>query len=129
MKYLIALLYISIIKADECLVGKELLDGIRNIISADPNVPKEEIKYKPFTGSFSTIKSENDPLLESTSYCMTDNACGHWEAYSRPDVPLSELNCNNFCYISKSTRKYTKSQMFSMENPPESFLNCGWETC
>ena len=110
------------------LTGIDLLNGIRNIIAADPNVPRQEIPYKPFVGSFSTIKDENDPSLATTSYCMTDNACGHMEAYSQ-QVPLTELSCNMFCYISKEG-KYVKSNIYSVEtNPPKSYLNCGWEQC
>lgn len=114
---------------EECLQGVEFLNGIRSIIGVDPNVSPQEVQYKPFVGSFSTIHSEEDTLLTSTTYCMTDNACGHWNAYSQPDVPLSDLSCNSFCYIPKSTRLFTKSAIYSPENPPSSYLNCGWETC
>jgi len=129
MKWVLFLMTIMMTRADDCLEGQLFLDGIRSIIGADPNVPHQEVQYKPFTGSFSTIKNENDPSLQTTSYCITDNACGHWEAYSRPDVPLSELNCNSFCYISKTTGKYVKSNIYSIQNPPDSYLSCGWETC
>lgn len=111
------------------LYGQAFLDGIRTIIGADPNVPPQEVQVKPFVGSFSTIKSEDDPSLPTTMYCMTDNACGHWEAYSRPDISLQDLSCNSFCYISKSTGKFVKSEKYTTENPPPSYLNCGWETC
>jgi hypothetical protein len=33
-----------------------------------------------------------------------DNACGHWDAYSTTNVPLSDLSCNKFCYIDKDSR-------------------------
>lgn len=114
-------------KAEECLEGTQLLEGIRSIISRDPSVPPQEVIYKPFTGSFSTIKSDDDPALSTTKYCMTDDACGHFEAYSRPDVPLQDLSCNIFCYISKSSGNYVQSTIYSINNPPTSYLNCGWE--
>jgi hypothetical protein len=130
MKFLLILLFLTRIRSEEeCYKGVMFLEGIRSIIGADPNVPQQEIQYKPFTGSFSTIGSEYDPLLLETKYCMTDNACGHWEAYSRPDVPLLDLGCNSFCYISKASGKYVPSTIYSTNNPPESYLNCGWETC
>ena len=117
------------VRSEECLKGRGLLEGIRSIIGTDPNVPPQEVQWKPFTGSFSTIRNEEDPALQTTQYCMTDNACGHWEAYSRPDVPLSDLSCNSFCYVSSSTRKFQKSQTYTPDHPPPSYLNCGWETC
>ena len=119
----------SVVAAKDCLVGKEFIDGIREIIGMDPNVPKDELPYKPFTGSFSTMKSEDDPMLAQTSYCMTDNACGHWDAYSRPDVPLEDLSCNIFCFIDAESRRYVKSDLYTIQNPPQSYLSCGWETC
>lgn len=115
--------------AEDCLHGGAFLQQIRTIIGADPNVPAQERQGKPFTGSFSTVKSDDDPSLASTSYCMTDNACGHWDAYSRPDVPLSDLSCNSFCYIPVSTGRYAMSEVHTVDNPPSSYLSCGWETC
>lgn len=131
MKYLFVILAATLIttRSEECYQGIIFLEGIRSIIGADPHVSQQEIQNKPFTGSFTTITNEYDPLLMETSYCMTDNACGHWEAYSQPDVPLSVLECNSFCYISKSTGKYVSSTIYSTNNPPASYLNCGWETC
>ena len=113
----------------DCLMGNEFIDGIRTIIGLDPSVPKDQIHYKPFTGSFSTIKSDDDPKLSYTSYCMTDNACGHWEAYSDSNVPLEKLACNKFCFIDKQSRKYVESKTFTVQNPPNHYLSCGWETC
>lgn len=113
----------------ECLVGNEFIDGIRAIIGLDPSVPKDQIHYKPFTGSFSTIKSDDDPNLSDTSYCMTDNACGHWEAYSESNVALEKLACNKFCFIDKQSRKYVQSELFTIQHPPTHYLSCGWETC
>ena len=130
MKWLLMLLVLGVIRGEEeCLHGTEFLNGIRTIIGADPNLPRSELQYKPFVGSFSTIKSEDDKSLATTKYCMTDNACGHWDAYSRPDVPLSDLGCNSFCYISRVTGRFAKSSRYSPSNPPSSYLNCGWETC
>jgi len=103
------LIFVSLLvstQSEECVEGQLFLEGIRSIIGMDPNVPHDEVQWKPFTGSFSTIKSEDDPTLATIQYCLTDNACGHWEAYSQPDVPLSDLSCNSFCYISKSSRTY-----------------------
>ena len=129
LKYIISCASICAVNGESCLVGMEFLDGIRDIISVDPNVPKDQVIYKPFTGSFSTIKRNDDPSLSTTSYCMTDNACGHWNAYSEDNVPLTDLSCNSFCYIDKNTLKYVKSNLFSTGNPPPSYLSCGWETC
>lgn len=42
-------------------------------------------------GSFSTIKGRNDPHLATTCYCMTDGACGHFEAYSEYLVVLVKV--------------------------------------
>lgn len=126
--FLISIMAITA-RCEECLKGHSFLEGIRSIIGVDPNVPPQEVQWKPFTGSFSTIKSEDDPALSTTTYCLTDNACGHWEAYSTNDVPLSDLACNSFCYISKNTGKFIKSNLYSPSNPPRSYLNCGWETC
>lgn len=112
-----------------CLRGTEFLHGIQTIIGADPHVSSEEVRYKPFVGSFSTIQTEQDETLFNTSYCMTDNACGHWDAYSRPDVALSDLSCNSFCYIPTTEIRFVKSSLYSPSNPPPSYLNCGWETC
>ena len=111
------------------LIGHDFLQGIQDIIGSDPNVPKDQIPTKPFGGSFSTIQSPDDPNLNTTSYCLTDDACGHYDAYSSRDVPLSLLGCNIFCYIDKDTREYQPSQEFDIEHPPASYLNCGWETC
>lgn len=122
-------LFLSVVCGEECLEGVAFLDGIRMIIGADGLVPPEELHVKPFVGSFSTIQGEDDPVLASTSYCMTDNACGHWDAYSRPDVSLSDLSCNSFCYITKTNGRYVKSDRYTTNNPPSSYLNCGWETC
>ena len=116
-------------QAEDCLVGRSFLQGIRTIIGADPNVPSQEVYWKPFTGSFSTIKSEQDKALQTTKYCLTDNACGHWDAYSKDNVPLTDLSCNSFCYISSQTGKYVWSKEFTVEHPPASYLSCGWETC
>lgn len=112
-----------------CLQGLDFLYGIRSIIGVDPNVPPHEVEYKPFVGSFSTIRSADDCVLTNTSYCMTDNACGHWEAYSKYDVPLSSLSCNSFCFIPTTEQRFVKSAIYTTENPPHSYLNCGWETC
>jgi hypothetical protein len=111
------------------LCGFELLNGIKQIIGADPNLPRNEIDYKPFSGSFSSIKSVQDPNFNTTCHCMTDNACGHFEAYSRSDVPLYLLDCNKFCYIDSATLTYKPSDDYSINHPPKSYLNCGWETC
>jgi hypothetical protein len=116
-------------QSEECVEGQSFLEGIRSIIGMDPNVPREEVQTKPFTGSFSIIKNENDPALATTKYCLTDNACGHWEAYSKDDVPLTDLSCNSFCYISKSSGKYLLSKDYTTDNPPNSYFSCGWETC
>lgn len=129
MKRLCIFLLCVLTYAEEpCLSGIEFLNGIRNIIGADPQIKPEDARYKPFVGSFSTFQEENQ-VLNSTSYCLTDNHCGHWDAYSRRDVPLQLLSCNSFCYISKDTRKFKTSSKYSITNPPSSFLNCGWETC
>lgn len=111
------------------LEGNEFLEGIRSIIGADPNMPQDQVFYKPLSGSFSTIHDDNDPLLHETSYCLTDNHCGHWEAYGSNNVPLSDLSCNKFCYIDRNTWKYRESVVHNVNNPPSSYLNCGWETC
>ena len=112
----------------DCLHGHDFLRGIKSIIGADPNVPLNEVNYKPFVGSFSTIKNEND-ITANVSYCLTDNACGRLDAYSRSDVPLTDLYCNSFCYIPRRTRRYTKSTRYTIDDPPSVYLNCGWETC
>ena len=133
MRLLCYLLPIIMIHAfyedDHRLYGYDLLNGIKEIIGSDPNLPRNEIDYKPFVGSFSTIKTVDDPKLLTTSYCLTDNACGHFEAYSRDDVPLYLLECDKFCYIDKNTKKYEYSEIYTVDNPPPSHLNCGWETC
>lgn len=123
------MVFLSVVCGEECLEGVALLDGIRTIIGADGLVPPDELHVKPFVGSFSTIKTEDDTALASTTYCMTDNACGHWDAYSSSDVSLTDLSCNVFCYIPKSTGHYTKSNEYTTSHPPPSYLNCGWETC
>jgi len=127
--FLLPVLASALIGEDGRLFGFDLLNGIREIIGSDPNLPRNEVDYKPFVGSFSTIKSVQDRELNDTSYCMTDNHCGHFEAYSDPHVPLYLLNCNKFCYIDGDTRKYKPSDVYTVDNPPESYLNCGWETC
>jgi hypothetical protein len=113
----------------EGLVGMALYEGIKSIIGADPNLPRDQVASKPFMGSFSTIKSQDDAGMATTGYCMTDNACGHFEAYSSTGVPLSELQCNKFCYVDPSTKKFKTSQKYTVQNPPASYLCCGWETC
>lgn len=135
MKYwrIISTIFLVVVYGqEECLKGIDFLNGIKTIIGADPNVPSHEVELKPFVGSFSTIKTQEDKLFSNTTYCMTDNACGHWDAYSRQDVPLSDLNCNSFCFIPISTTtglRFMTSTTYSPENPPSSYLNCGWETC
>lgn len=114
---------------DHKLVGYDFLQGIQDIIGSDPNLPENEIATKPFSGSFSTIRSQDDPALDTTSYCLTDQACGHWDAYSSNDVPLYLLDCNTFCYIDKDSKTYQPSLKFDTQHPPVSYLNCGWETC
>lgn len=122
-------IHASSYETDHRLHGSSLLEGIKEIIGADPRVPRNELEYKPFVGSFSTIHSAEDPNLSTTSYCLTDNACGHFEAYSRFDVPLFLLDCNHFCFIDDQTRRYHYSDLYTTDNPPDSYLNCGWETC
>lgn len=109
------------------LMGNDFLQGIKDIIGSDPNVPKDQIDYKPFGGSFTNLDPQDD--ISYVSYCMTDKACGHFEAYSQKDVPLYLLDCNQFCYIDKISKKYESSKIYYPENPPEFYLNCGWETC
>jgi len=113
----------------EGVTGYEFLQGIRDIIGSDPNLPRSEVETKPLSGSFSTLHSPEDEGLEDVSYCLTDQSCGHPEAYSIPDVPLSDLQCNKFCFIDRQTRRYAPSLLYSTDNPPPSYLNCGWETC
>lgn len=110
-----------------CLRGEDLLHGIQAIIGQDPNLPRQELDFKPYVGSFSTYNPGDD--LSQVSYCLTDNACGHFEAYSQKGVPLSLLNCNHFCFIDAETHRFVQSQHFTPDNPPDTFLNCGWETC
>jgi len=109
------------------LRGNDFLQGIKDIIGKDPNVSPSEVQVKPFVGSFCNV-NPNDSL-ENVSYCMTDNACGHFEAYSQKDVPLYLLACNQFCFIDLTTRMFQTSQWFTIESPPPYYLNCGWETC
>lgn len=111
-----------------CLKGDGFLEGIRAIIGQDPNLPHDELVYKPFVGSFSTFKPGDD--LSGIRYCLTDNACGHYEAYSQDDVPLEELACDRFCFIDPRSRYFVASSVYTPANPPpEGHLNCGWETC
>jgi hypothetical protein len=63
------------------------------------------VDYKPFMGSFANVHNRDDPAFQGTGYCLTDNACGHNEAYSGPGVPLSDLQCNKFCYIDRESRR------------------------
>lgn len=113
----------------EGLVGQELLESIKSIIGSDASLPRDQIESKPFMGSFANIKSKDDPNFAKTGYCMTDNHCGHMDAYSRSDVPLSDLQCNKFCYVDRQTRKYKPSTKYTAQNPPSHYLCCGWETC
>lgn len=119
----------SHIQQPEGIIGENFLHGIQAIIGADPNVPADQVKYKPFMGSFANVKSEDDPALASTSYCLTDNACGHFEAYSQTGVSLSDLGCNKFCFIDKNSKRYVPSAKYTIQNPPKNYLCCGWETC
>lgn len=123
-----SILAVAVAAQEDGLQGQAFLDGIWSIIGADPNVPRDEVFVKPFTGSFTTIQ-QDEPLPEDLAYCMTDNACGHWDAYSRPDVPLEDLACNSFCTISPSSHTYVQSSVYTIQNPPPYYLNCGWETC
>ena len=110
------------------LKGSAFLQGIKDIISRDNNVPREQIEYKPFVGSFTNLEPSDN--LENVSYCMTDDACGQSDAYSKRDVPLDLLGCNDFCYIEdEEPRSYSRSQIYTTDYPPEIYLNCGWETC
>lgn len=109
------------------LRGYEFLQGIKDIIGADPNLPQNELDYKPFVGSFTNLRPTDD--LRNVSYCLTDGACGHYEAYAQHDVPLDVLGCNHFCFIDKNTRRFVNSRLYSTTNPPHQYLNCGWETC
>ena len=114
---------------ESALSGSDFLNGIREIIGRDGLLSENDLQYKPFMGSFANIKSDNDPNFEGTAYCMTDNHCGHFEAYSESTVPLSDLACNKFCYIDSNTNYYATSQVYTIQNPPETYLCCGWETC
>lgn len=109
------------------VVGYEFLEGIRDIIGVDPNISPQEVEIKPFVGSFSNLNPTDD--VSQVSYCLTDNACGHFEAYQRKDIPLSLLSCNHFCYIDKETHMYRTSEVYGIDDPPLFYLNCGWETC
>jgi len=112
---------------ENCLQGNDFLNGIKNIIGNDQNLPKDEIDYKPFVGSFTNLNPNNN--LKNVSYCLTDNACGHFEAYNEKDIPLYLLNCNHFCFINQESKKFVESKIYSIDNPPKIYLNCGWETC
>jgi hypothetical protein len=80
---------------EDGLQGKAFLDQLRVIISNDPYITPQQVQWKPFMGSFSTMQDESDPRLANVKYCITDTSCGHVEAYSRTDVPLSALApCN-----------------------------------
>ena len=114
---------------ESALSGSDFLEGIREIIGRDGLLSSNDLQYKPFMGSFANIKSDTDPMLKETAYCMTDNHCGHFEAYSESGVPLSDLACNKFCYIDSNTKYYATSQVYTIDNPPETYLCCGWETC
>ncbi|MBF0443236.1 MAG: hypothetical protein HQK54_15110 [Oligoflexales bacterium] len=114
--------------SSEGVTGLALYEAIRDIIARDPNTRKEA-ETKPFMGSFSTIKKKDDAALAETGYCMTDNHCGHFEAYSQSGVPLSSLSCNKFCYFDPNEKKYKTSKKYSINNPPKNYLCCGWETC
>jgi len=114
---------------ESALSGNEFLAGIREIIGRDGLLSENDLQYKPFMGSFANIKSDSDPMLQATAYCMTDNHCGHFEAYSESNVALSDLACNKFCYIDSNTKYYATSQVYTIDNPPETYLCCGWETC
>ena len=116
-------------QVSEGLQGREFLEGIRAIIGSDPSLPRDQVETKPLSGSFATVHSAEEAEALEVSYCLTDNACGHSEAYSGTDVPLSELGCNTFCYIDTATRRYSPSKIYTVDNPPASYLNCGWETC
>ena len=114
---------------ESALSGSDFLNGIREIIGRDGLLSENDLQYKPFMGSFANIKSDNDPNFKGTAYCMTDNHCGHFEAYSESTVPLADLACNKFCYIDSNTNYYATSQVYTIQNPPETYLCCGWETC
>jgi hypothetical protein len=129
MRYTLWFVLVQCVQAYDCLVGKDFLKGIRDIIGNDPSVSEGDVYFKPFTGSFTNIQGEDDQKIQQVSYCLTDSACGHWEAYSRTDIPLSELSCNQFCFIDSATKKYVPSSIYSPHNPPEAYLSCGWETC
>jgi hypothetical protein len=113
----------------EGLQGYEFLEGIRTIIGRDPSLPPDQVQTKPLSGSFANVHSAEDVEMLKVSYCLTDNACNHFEAYSNMDVPLSELGCNTFCYIDTITRLYSPSKIYTVKSPPAFYLNCGWETC
>lgn len=112
---------------EDGLKGNDFLRGIKDIIGKDPNLPRNEIDIKPYGGSFSNLNPTDS--LEDVQYCLTDNACGHFEAYSEKNVPLYLLSCNHFCYIEKTNRQFRQSEIYTIENPPLFYLNCGWETC
>lgn len=117
----------SVWSLENCLQGNDFLQGIKNIISNDQNLPRDEIDYKPFVGSFTNLNPNDD--LKNVSYCLTDNACGHFEAYSQKNIPLYLLNCNLFCFINQKSKKFVESKIYSIDYPPKIYLNCGWETC
>ena len=116
-----------ILSQENGLKGYEFLQGIKDIIGKDLNVRPEEVESKPFVGSFSNLNPTDN--LDNVSYCLTDNACGHFEAYSQKDVPLYLLSCNHFCYIDPMSRTFQWSLIYTTEQPPHYYLNCGWETC
>lgn len=110
------------------LTGLEFLAGIKQIIGRDGLVPTDQIDSKPFVGSFTNLSPTDN--LDNVSYCMTDDACGQSNAYSSKDVPLALLGCNDFCYIARENpTTYSISYIYTTENPPDKYLNCGWETC
>jgi hypothetical protein len=111
------------------LIGQDFFQGIKDIIGSDPLLPREQIDTKPLSGSFSNIHSVDNIHIKNVSYCLTDNACGHWEAYSQENISLNLLNCNKFCFIDKNNFVYQESLKYSIDNPPKYYLNCGWETC
>jgi hypothetical protein len=119
------------LESTEHIMGLDFYNGIQRIIGKDPNVPVVEIPVKPFVGSFANVHSIDDNDIETVMYCFTDKPCNnHFDAYSRTDIPLAELDCNEFCYIdSADSDTFSPSKIYTAHNPPLFYLNCGWETC
>jgi hypothetical protein len=107
--------------------GQEAADQLTGAALADA-VNAGSCNY-PFLPNFSTVSGCDDPNLAKAQYCMTDGACQcDVSKIYGPKIDCVP-NCSHICYFSSSENRLLESKIYNVNNKPDYFISCGWETC